>query len=74
MEFDHSRLAGRIIEKFGTRRNFADAVGLPASSVTGKLNNKIRISAEEMYLWSSADLLNIPLEQIGDFFFVPKFH
>ncbi len=73
MEFDHRKLVGRIVEKFGTQRKFAEAVGLPASSVSGKVNNKIRISAEDIHLWSSADLLDIPAEQFEAFFFTPKF-
>ena len=74
MEFDYRKLSGRIVEKFGTRRKFAEVAGLPASSVSDRLNNKIKISAADMYLWSSADLLDIPVDQFRDFFFTPKFH
>lgn len=74
MEFDRRRLLGRIIEKFGTQRDFANAAGIPASSVSNKLSNKVGISSEDIYLWCSEDLLDIPVEQIGVFFFTPKFH
>lgn len=74
MQFDYQKLAGRIVEKFGTRREFAEAVGSPESTVSRKLNGKTKISLEDIHLWSSADLLDIPAEQIGAFFCTPKFH
>lgn len=73
MQFDRQKLAGRIVEKFGTRRKFAEAVGLSESAVSYKLNGRVKISAEDIYLWSSEDLLDIPAEMIGDFFCAPKF-
>ena len=74
MQFDHQRLIGRIVEKFGTRRKFAEALGVPESTISYKLIGKTKITAKDMYLWSSEDLLDIPVEMIGDFFCVPKFH
>lgn len=74
MQFDRRRLTGRIVEKFGTQREFAKAVGLPASTVSNKLTGKTKISEEDICLWSSADLLDIPTDQIGAFFCTPMFH
>lgn len=72
MQFDRRRLAGRIVEKFGTRRKFAEAAGIPASSVSCKLNGKTKITADDIYLWISADLLDIPLPEIPEYFFKPE--
>ena len=74
MQFDRSKLSGRITQVFGSQRRFAEAAGLTESSVSNKLNGKTKISDEEICRWSSADLLDIPAEQIGEFFCTPKFH
>ena len=74
MRFDHSKLSARIDEKYGTRRRFAEVAGIPEATLSRKLGGKSNISDEEMCLWSSEDLLDIPAELIGDFFCTPLFH
>ena len=74
MQFDHSKLSARIVEKFGTRRRFAEVAGIPEATLSRKLGGKSNISDEDMCLWSSAELLDIPTELIGDFFCALKFH
>jgi hypothetical protein len=39
MEFDYSKLNGRIVEIFGTQLNFSVAMGLSERSISLKLNN-----------------------------------
>lgn len=70
MPIDYSKLIGRIIEKFGTRTAFADAMGLKLEALSRRLNNKARWQTEE-YIKAS-DLLDIPPEEIYAYFFIPK--
>jgi hypothetical protein len=70
MEFDFSKLLGRIIEKYGTRGAFATAMGLAESALSYRLNNKIHFGAEEIYL--ACQLLDIPGADIPAYFFTPK--
>lgn len=72
MQFDFSRLAGRIVEKFGTRSAFAAAVGIGESSLSEKLNNKRQIDSTEIVEWSGPGLLDIPAEQLHLYFLTPK--
>lgn len=70
MPIDYSKLIGRIIEKFGTRTAFADAMGLKLEALSRRLSNKARWQTEE-YIKAS-DLLDIPPEEIYAYFFTPK--
>lgn len=70
--FDFSKLRGRIVEKFGTCAAFAAAVGLPESSVSYRLNNRVPIDSEEIVLWSRPEMLDIPAEELHVYFFTPK--
>ncbi len=70
VEFDYSKLRGRIIEKYGSIEAFSNKTSISNISVSKKLNNKVAISREDMIEWS--DLLDIPLEEYGVFYFVKK--
>lgn len=70
MAFDYSKLRGRIVEKYGTLGNFAEAFGRSTVSVSEKMNNKCD--------WSQADIikvremLDIPKAEIAEYFFTTK--
>lgn len=68
--FDFSMLTGRIITVFGSRQAFAEAVGISKGTLSMKLNNRSRITAEEVIRW--ADILCIDPAEIGLYFFTPK--
>lgn len=70
MEYDYSKLRGRIIEKFGTIGNFQKHLDVSNVVVSKKMNNRVRLSHDDITQW--ADLLEIPLEQIGVYFFTRK--
>ena len=70
--FDYSKLIGRIIEKFGTRRAFAEAVGISENSMSQKLSNKMAITTDDIMEWSKPELLDIPHNHIGVYFFTLK--
>ena len=67
--FDYRKLIGRIIEKFGTRKAFAEAVGISENSMSQKLSNKMAITTDDIILWCAPNFLDIPCGQIGVYFF-----
>lgn len=69
MEFDHSKLLGRIIEKFGSQRALCAHIGWTESRLSARLNNLVQFDAEEMYLLARADVLDIPAEEFSVYFF-----
>lgn len=72
IEFDYSRLRGRIIEKYGTFTAFAAATGQKKSNLSTKLSNKARITFEEVIVWSGPDKLDISPAEIHAYFLTPK--
>lgn len=70
MEFDYSKLKGRIIEKFGSQNGFADALGVAFTVVSAKLTGLRAITKNDIIGWSN--LLEIPVEEIGVYFFKLK--
>ena len=70
MKFDFRLLTGRIIAVYGSRQAFAEAVGISKGTLSMKLNNRSRITFEEVIKW--AELLGINSEEIGLYFFTPK--
>ena len=70
MIFDYSKLNGRIIEKFGTRRAFAKALDRSERTLSLKLNSKIYFSQGE--IMKAVELLNLPKDEIQTYFFKEK--
>lgn len=73
MEFDHSKLAGRIKEKFGSQAALAEYIGMAESALSNRMNNKIHFDTDEMILLSRADCLDIAPDEIPAYFLTPKF-
>ena len=48
MQFDNSKIRGKIREIFGTEQKFSDAVGISKSALSAKLNNNSEINRDEM--------------------------
>lgn len=72
VRFDFSALKGRIIEKFGSCKAFAEAASLAASSVSAKLRGETPFRLNDIWEWSRPELLDIPAEDIPRYFFTPK--
>lgn len=70
MVYDYSKLQGKIKEKFSNQENFARAIGISRTSLNLKLNGKSMFSHEEMA--KSIDVLNIPKEDLPEYFFCTK--
>lgn len=69
MQFDHSKLLGRIVEKFGTQRALCAHIGWTESKLSARINNQVQFDADEMYLLAGEDVLDIPCEEFGAYFF-----
>ena len=70
MQFDYSKLLGRIRECGFTQETLAKHIGIAKSSMSLKLNNKANFSHPEMFLICEA--LQIEISEIGVYFFTPK--
>ena len=73
MDFDFSKLLGRIVEKFGTRKAFCEVASIPESALSYRLSNKNRFTMDEIYRIVQPDCLDIDPAEIGIYFFTPRF-
>jgi hypothetical protein len=67
MNFDRSKLIGRIAEKFGTRKALAEQIGWTESRLSLRLTNTVQFNEEEIRTLVIA--LDIPAEEISAYFF-----
>ncbi len=70
MEFDYSKLLGKIKELYGTQERFANRMGISMVTLSNKINNKSEFTQNQMTM--ACELLEIPLTTISDYFFKPK--
>ena len=70
MEYDYSKLKGRMIEMYGSQRDFAKAIKRNDAYVSRYLNGNGKFTQSVMALWIEA--LDIALTDIGVYFFTPK--
>lgn len=67
VNYNYSKLKGRIIEKYGTNSAFAVELGLSHTSLSMKLNNKVPFSQREID--KACELLGISGSDIKAYFF-----
>lgn len=67
MTFNYSKLRGKIVEKYGSIAAFSTALGISNITLSMKLNNKIRFTSDDII--KIVELLEIPADEIGDYFF-----
>lgn len=72
MQFDFSKLRGRIKEKVGSEANFAKKIGISSASLSAKFNNRTDFSTGEISRAAEKDVLDIPKDEIGNYFFIKK--
>ena len=70
MIFDHSKLIGKIKEKYPNREDLAKQIPLSANSLSKKLNNKVPFNSPEIY--RMVELLGISGNEICVYFFTPN--
>lgn len=63
----YKALRKRIVAKYGTMHKFAEAIGLSATTVSNKLNNKTPWRVDDITLCCS--LLEIKKEDVSFYFF-----
>jgi histidinol-phosphatase (PHP family) len=63
---NYSKLEGRIVERFGNRKNFAAALGISTNSMSRKLRGKQAFSRKDIL--KSAELLGIAVDELGEYF------
>ena len=69
MEFDHSKLKGRIVEKYGSVAEMCRQLGYEPTKMSVKLNHTGFTRADIVKI---SDHLGISQEEIGLYFFTPK--
>lgn len=72
MKRDYSKLIGRIIEKFGTRKAFAEACGFSENTISKKLSGKMAVTTVDIDNWCKPELLDIASVEIPEYFFKEK--
>lgn len=66
----YAKLRGRIKEKFGTQKAFAEAMGMSTVSLSKRLSGKLDWKTPEIV--RACELLEIPLEENALYFFMKK--
>ena len=67
MDYNYSKLIGRIAEKFGNQKAFAAAIHSTESAVSLKLNNRRKMTQVDIEEWRIA--LDIPEIDMYSYFF-----
>lgn len=70
MTFDHSKLRGRIVERFGTCRAFCAEIGYKNGILSTRLAGTTPFRADEIRCFCEA--LEIPDAEVAAYFFTPK--
>ena len=70
LNYDYSKLRGKIKEIFNTQEKFADAMGISKTTISYKLNGMVEWTQEEIE--RAVDILNIPWGEIHAYFFTRK--
>lgn len=66
----YRKLQGKIVEVYGSQRNFSEKIGLSDVSVTHKLSGKSAFRIDDIVKWSVA--LGISRDEVGNYFFANK--
>lgn len=70
-KYDYSKLNGKIVEIFGTKKKFAQSMNLSEKSISAKTNNKRGWQQPEIS--KACELLQIPSDEINSYFLNIKF-
>ena len=68
--FDYSKLAGKIREKFGTQKAFAEALGISEGTLSMKMVGSYYFTQAEME--KAIRLLDIEAGTVSEYFFTVK--
>lgn len=65
--YSYNKLRGRIIEKYGSQKNFSIKLGITEQALSNKMQCKAGFSQEDIEHW--AELLGIDRSQFSEYFF-----
>lgn len=65
--YEYKKLKGRIVEKYGTQKEFARHINRSTVSVSQKLNGLKGFSQKDIEKWAEA--LDIPNKEYAAYFF-----
>ncbi|MDO4171058.1 MAG: DUF739 family protein [Lachnospiraceae bacterium] len=71
-EYDYRKLRGRIKEKLGTERKFADKIGRTQNYISKVFKNGTYFTQKDISI--GAEVLDISVDKIGLYFFTKKVH
>ena len=71
-EYDYSKLRGRIKEKIGTEGEFAVRINRTPNYMSKVFRNRTYLSQRDIS--HGAEILDIPQNEIGVYFFAQKVH
>lgn len=72
IQYDFSKVRGRIKEKLGNEAKFAEKLGISPASLSSKFNNRSDFTATEISRASDEDVLDISIDKIGVYFFTKQ--
>ena len=72
IQYDFSKVRGRIKEKLGSEAEFARKLDISSASLSSKFNNRSDFTATEISRATDADVLDIPINEIGVYFFTKQ--
>lgn len=68
LQFDYRKLRGKIVEKGDTLEQFSKEVGISRTALYQKMNKDGEFTTGEMF--NICEVLNIHVNQVGEYFFV----
>jgi len=71
--FNLAKLNGRVVERFGTRAAFAEASGISPGKLYPRLQGTVPFDTAEVAHIIRPELLDIPPEEIPEYFFNTEF-
>lgn len=72
MIFNFDKIRGRIKEKLKNESVFAEKLSISQASLSSKFNNKSDFTASEIARAAEPDVLDIPIDQLGEYFFTKQ--
>lgn len=69
IQYDFSKVRGRIKEKLGSEAKFAEKLEISSAALSSKFNNRSDFTATEISRATDEDVLDIPMKEIGVYFF-----
>ena len=70
IEFDYSKLRGRIVEKIGSLMEFSNLVGISPTSLNDRLQSRIAFTQRDIF--KAIEILEISDDDISEYFFKKK--